>query len=64
MSDTDLRQTISSLNEGPTDFWCKQKLNEYLLQIPIEWGKGDQILSEKFFKKTQTNLVKIMDSFG
>lgn len=62
--DRNLEETILSLNPVPSNFFCKQKMDEYLLEILRKWGKKDDIFSDMFLMKTKNKIVKIRSLLG
>ena len=56
------RQCKSESN--PLNFLSKPKRDDHLLQILTNSGERDDIFSDRSLIKSQSNLVKIMDSLG
>ena len=55
---TDLGETVLSLHLGPEDLLCKETVDEYLLQIPTEWGKEKTSFQRRSLKRLKTILLK------
>ena len=62
--DQEIKDSILKNNPVPSNFFSRQKLNEYWLEILSEAGKKDEIFSDRSLMKEQKNLTNIMGPLG
>ena len=62
--DQEIKDSILENNPVSSNFFSRQKLNDYWLEILSEAGKKDEIFSDRSPMKKQENLANIMGPLG